>query len=293
MRGVSRLSPALDGRVWSVAFSPDGRTLLTGHGQRLAQFWDVATGRELPEPLVHGDEVYAVAYSPDGRTVMTGSADMTARLWDAATHRPTGVTLTHQGRVYGVAFRPTDGKMIVTASGDRTARLWETATGRPVGQPLLHSARVLAATFSPDGRFVATGCGDGSARLWDAVTGYSIGRPLGHRAPVRAVAFDRSPSAASAQPGCLILVTGSEDMTARVWEISAAQDGSPAQIVGRIQMATGMALDSHGVPDSLTLAAWSNLRRQVDAAREPPGGALASHEVRALFQMNASPIRQE
>ena len=37
---------ALDGRVWSVAFSPDGRTLLTGHGRGHAQFWDVATGRE-------------------------------------------------------------------------------------------------------------------------------------------------------------------------------------------------------------------------------------------------------
>ncbi len=260
---------ALDGWAWSVAFSPDGRTLLTGHAGGRAQFWDAVSGRERPGPLVHAKAVHAVAYSPDGRTVLTGSEDMTARLWDAATHRPTGVSLTHQGSVYSVAFRPPDGQLIATGSDDRTARLWEAETGRPVGRPLRHPARVLAVTFSPDGRIVATGCGDGAARLWDTATGHPIGRPLPHRGPVRAVAFDPRTGGSPDQRGGLTLVTGSEDMTARVWAIPPSLDGSPEQILNRLQAAIGMRLDPHGVPDSLTLAAWQRVRRKLDAGHEP------------------------
>lgn len=255
----------LDGWVWGVAFSPDGRTLLTGHDQGRAQFWDVATGRERPEPLVHEKAVYAVAYSPDGRTVVTASEDMTARLWDAVSHRPTGVTLTHQGSVYASAFRPSDGRLIVTGSDDRTARLWETATGRPVGRPLIHPARVLAVAFSPDGRLIATGCGDGAARVWDAITGHPIGRPLLHRGAVRAVAFDPRPTASPAERCGCILVTGSEDMTARIWEIRLTLHDPPERVMRGLQVATGMVLDAHGVPESLTAQAWRQLRGVFDA----------------------------
>ena len=87
----------LDDRVWAVAFSPDGRILLTGIEKGRAEFWDVVTRQKQPDSLRHEKAVYAVAYSPDGRTVVTGSEDMTARLWDAATHRPMGEPLAHQG----------------------------------------------------------------------------------------------------------------------------------------------------------------------------------------------------
>jgi len=137
--GSSANTPlVLADRVWSVAFSPDGQTLLTGIERRRAEFWDLATGKPRLPPIEHERGVYAVAYSPDGRSVLTGSEDMTAKLWDAVTHRPLGVTLQHHGTVYAVAFRPPDGGMILTGSGDRTARLWDAATGRPLGEPFEH-----------------------------------------------------------------------------------------------------------------------------------------------------------
>jgi WD40 repeat protein len=268
-QSVSEKPIALDDRVGAVAFSPDGRTLLTGIQRGRAEFWDVATGNSRPEPLRHDKAIGAVAYSPDGQTVLTGSEDATARLWDAATHQPLGITLAHQGTIYAVAFRPTDGQVILTGSDDCTARLWDRASGRAVGKPLLHPARVLAVAFSLDGRTIATGCGDGVVRLWDAAAGHPIGRPLLHRGPVRAVAFRPRPQSAATGAEPDVLVTCSEDMTARVWEVPPPLAGSPERLMSSLQVANGMVLDDQDVPESLPAAAWRQLRSQFHDADGP------------------------
>ena len=77
-----------------VAFSPDGRTVLTASWDRTARLWDARTGEPIGPPMVHDDWVSSVAFSPDGRTILTGSYDRTARLWDRATGRPIGEPLT-------------------------------------------------------------------------------------------------------------------------------------------------------------------------------------------------------
>jgi WD40 repeat protein/predicted Ser/Thr protein kinase len=259
----ARGSPlALDDRVLSLAFSPDGRTLLAGIAKHRAEFWDVATGEKRPRPLGHDKAVYAVAYSRDGCTVATGSEDTTARLWDAETHRPLGVTLAHQGTVYALAFHPPDGRVILTGSDDRTARLWDAETGHPVGLPLQHPARVLAVAFSPDGRTFATGCGDGFARLWETASGQALGRPLLHHGPVRAVAFDLRPQDSAADVGWT-LVTGSEDKTARIWDVPGPLEGDPAQIMRSLEVASGMTIDAQGVAESLAPAAWWRLSHEL------------------------------
>src|SRR5262249_39417087 len=70
-----------EGRVHTVAFSPDGKTILTGSWDQTARLWDAASGRALGEPLRHHNRVVSVAFSPDSKAVLTGSTDGTARLW--------------------------------------------------------------------------------------------------------------------------------------------------------------------------------------------------------------------
>jgi len=73
------------GTVLSVAFSPDGRFVLTGSGP--ARLWDTQTGEEIRTFSDESDNVWPVAFSPDGRFVLTGGLDGMARLWDVQSGR--------------------------------------------------------------------------------------------------------------------------------------------------------------------------------------------------------------
>ncbi len=87
-----------------MAFSPDGKAVLTGSYDQTARLWDAATGTAHRASLAAPGRSVAVAFSPDGKAVLTGSYDQTARLWDAAT-APSGLHWPPGGPA--VAFSPT------------------------------------------------------------------------------------------------------------------------------------------------------------------------------------------
>ena len=117
--------------VLSVAFSADGRQVLTGSSGNTARLWDAATGEEIRKFEGHAEAVSSVALSRDGRHVLTGSADKTARLWDAATGKQLRTFEGHADGLKSVAFSP-DGRHVLTGSEDKTARLWDAATGEEI-----------------------------------------------------------------------------------------------------------------------------------------------------------------
>ena len=73
------------GPVFSIAFSPDGRTVATGSYDYSVRLWEAHDGAPLAELLGHTGTVFGVAFSPDGRLLASGSYDRTVRLWHAAT----------------------------------------------------------------------------------------------------------------------------------------------------------------------------------------------------------------
>ena len=158
------------GSVSAVAFSPDGKLVLTGSYDHTARLWDAATGEAVATLTGHTDGVTAVAFSPDGKRILTGSADRTAMLWDTATGKRLATLAGHGGFVWAVAFSP-DGARVITGSNDSTAKLWDAATGAAVATLVGHGGSVNAVAFSPDGARVLTGSYDNKAILWDAATG--------------------------------------------------------------------------------------------------------------------------
>jgi WD40 repeat protein len=106
-----------------VAFSPDGKTVVSGSYDKTLRVWDVASGQSLRTLEGHGESVDAVAFSPDGKTVVSGSSDSTLRVWDVATGQSLPMLTGHTGAVYAVAFS-SDGKTVVSGSHDGTLRVW-------------------------------------------------------------------------------------------------------------------------------------------------------------------------
>ncbi len=158
------------GPVWSVAFSPDGRTLATGSDDTSLRFWNATTGHEEGEQLAHGSAVLAVAFAHSGKFLLSSSGDGAIRLWDVATRKELP-TLTHRSsNARRLALSPDD-KLAAMGNNTQGVELWDLDTRQLYKTLPGHHGTILSIAFSGDGQTLATGDAQGSIRLWEPATG--------------------------------------------------------------------------------------------------------------------------
>jgi WD40 repeat protein len=107
-----------------LAFSPDGKTLVSQRSKDGVQLWEVATGQERLRLKDLPVEVSSIALAADGRLLAWGAEDGTVGLWDLATGERLYQGRGHRGLVDHLSFS-VNGKLLFSGSADTTALLWD------------------------------------------------------------------------------------------------------------------------------------------------------------------------
>jgi WD40 repeat protein len=199
-----------------VAFSPDGKRIVSGSVDKTVKVWEVQTGKELFTLQGHTGLVQSVAFSPDGSQILSGSWDGTVKVWNAQTgHKARSLNNKGlAGVVSSVACCP-DGKRIVGASYsyDRMSKslhgqvtIWDALSGQEVLTLKGNTGRVYGVAFSPDGKWIVSGSAsrygparrardvtvvaaeeEKTLRIWNAQTGQEVLTLKGHPGAVSTI----------------------------------------------------------------------------------------------------------
>jgi len=230
--------------VRSLAFSPDGTSLVSGSNDKTIKLWDVQTGGVVKTFHGHTDWVYSVSISADCTTIASGSEDKTIRLWDIQTEECHHV-IEQQNRVKHVRFSPTDPQYLISVSGgqvqhwnmnaqqiyparigycaafsldgtqfvscdERDTMVQNSASGDIVVKFRTADTYICHCCFSPDGRLIAT-AGGGTVHLWDTTSSHP------HPIKIFAGCTDYISSLEFSSPSSLI--SSSHDSLVKFWEI--------------------------------------------------------------------------
>jgi WD40 repeat protein len=148
---------------WSVAFSPNSKTLAVGGSQEVT-LWAINTGK-LRHTLKHPKHVSKVVFSPDGKMVAACGGGELVQVWGVEKAKVIASLTGHPRGHRAVAFSA-DSKTVAAAGPDGKVRLWDVRTGRLKETLKGHAAAVYSIAFSPDGKTLASVSQDQTLRLW-------------------------------------------------------------------------------------------------------------------------------
>lgn len=270
--GVSHLD-----LVQSLRFSPDSQLLASG-GYRTAKFWKRAHDARKLEIAGLESPPKSVVTSADGKWVAIGEENGKIRLIELATGKLAKTLEGHSAAVSGLAFS-VDGTKLVSGSQDMSCRLWNVAEGATIGSVVTPAAVNAVALVNEDTQ-IASGGADNVIRLWalpaaapapaaeeKAAEEKAEEKPDAEKAaapaPLKELAGHGGPvtSLMAFADKKLKLLSGSQDGTARVWDVAA---GTQALSMNHGGPVTAVAVRPDG--SRITSAGQNNVAKLWDAA---------------------------
>lgn len=159
VRPVTRISSSLEGHkdsILDVAFSPNGRDLVSASGDHTLRFWDIQT--ETPISICEGHKawVLVVSWSPDGLTLASGDNNGQIRTWDPRCKKKSSLVFNgHKSFVSAISWEPLhinkDCTRFVSGSKDKTVRVWNSKQGNCLKVFTMHTACVTSVIWSGEG----------------------------------------------------------------------------------------------------------------------------------------------
>jgi WD40 repeat protein len=177
--------------ILSVAISPDGKQMVTGNENRMADIWDISTGKKImtlkgylnqvDERILNNPNMYwaglvnEAKLSPDGKLIAIGRTGNNAKLIDFKTGKVQKTLSGHSSMVIALNFS-NDGKYLATGGLDGKAILWDVKTGEQVKSFEYGNKNltIFSVDISPDNRMLAAAAWDGQISFWNMETGKFI-----------------------------------------------------------------------------------------------------------------------
>ncbi len=226
--------------VYTLAFSPDGRTLAAGTIDGLVRLWNVTTGQ--PRELKgHAAGVESLTFSPDGRSLVSTDLDGNVKYWDVEKGEERFAVVGHQGAAHGAAFLA-NGDLFLTCGDDGAIIFWDAGTGEERWRIAWEGQRLRSLAVTPDGALVAA-AGNDSVRVWSVATA-TVRQQW--EAIVHSLAFNSD--------GSLLAAGGLPPDPLHVWNVASGQE--VVQRKGHTGDITGVVVS----PDGTTVVSSSSDR---------------------------------
>jgi WD40 repeat protein len=201
------------GILKALAFSGDGKTLISSGLSQRIELWDVASGEKIREFTPQGYAVNTLAFNPNSKMFVSGDRAKAIQVWNADCEQTTAVLVQHDDWVNSLAIHP-NGIVLASGSYDKTIKIRNFDSPDKVLTFNVNSP-VFALAFNGNGTMLASGSADATVRIWNWRTSEVVKKFKGHADEVYCIAIS---------PDSKTLASGSADKTVKLWNLDSGKE---------------------------------------------------------------------